>query len=127
VASNRVPAEVLVTIDSLGDRDPALAANPDLPVTFVFNREALAKLQLSSKRLHFYVETLQDLAKRRDLTVLLGDPYEHAKTRDVAVTYAPVPSFAKFGQVAELHPWPWLRRPHARNIQSFSAWRQNLG
>jgi deoxyribodipyrimidine photo-lyase len=125
-ASNRVPSEVLLTIDSLGDRDPALAANPDLPVTFVFNREALAKLQLSSKRLHFYIETLQDLAQRRDLTVLLGDPYEYAKTRDVAVTYAPVPSFRKFSNIAELHPFEWLRTPHAKNIQSFSAWRRSI-
>jgi deoxyribodipyrimidine photo-lyase len=124
--SDRVPTEVLLTIDSLGDRDPALAANPDLPVTFVFNREALAKLQLSSKRLHFYIETLQDLATRRDLTVLLGDPYEYAKTRDVAVTYAPVPSFRKFSNIAELHPFEWLRTPHAKNIQSFSAWRRSI-
>jgi deoxyribodipyrimidine photo-lyase len=115
-----------LTIDSLGDRDPALAAHPDLPVTFVFNREALAKLQLSSKRLHFYLETLQDLAERRDLTVLLGDPYGYAKTRDVALTYAPVPSFQKFKNIAELHPFQWLRTPHAKNVQSFSAWRRSI-
>jgi len=124
---NGTPKEVLLTVDSMGDADPALAANPDLPVVFVFNRAALAKLQLSSKRLHFYIETLQDLATRRDLKVYLGNPYDYARENPVAVTYAPVPSFAKFGQVAELHPWPWLRRPHARNVQSFSAWRNNLG
>ena len=84
-------------------------------------------MQLSSKRLHFYIETLQDLAERRDLKVYLGSPYDYALENSVAVTYAPVPSFAKFGQVAELHPWPWLRVPHDRKIQSFTAWRQHLG
>ncbi len=121
------PKEVLITIDSMGDSDPALVANPDLPVVFVFNRDALAKLQLSSKRIHFYLETLQDLATRRNLKVYLGDPYEYAQENPVALTYAPVPSFAKFGEVAELHPFPWLRTPHDRNIQSFTAWRQKLG
>lgn len=121
------PAEVLITIDSLGDADPALVANPDLPVVFVFNRDALAKLQLSPKRIYFYLETLQDLATRRELKVYVGSPYDYARENSVAVTYAPVPSFAKFPQVAELHPFPWLRSPHDRNIKSFTAWRQNLG
>jgi deoxyribodipyrimidine photo-lyase len=124
--TDRAPTEVLLTIDSLGDRDPALNAHHDLPVTFVFNRESLEKLQLSSKRLHFYLETLQDLARRRNLTVLLGDPYEYAKTRNVALTYVPVPSFRKFSNIAELHPFQWLREPHDKNIQSFSAWRRNI-
>jgi len=127
VIRNSSPKEVLITIDSMGDSDPALAANPDLPVVFVFNRDALAKLQLSSKRIHFYLETLQDLATRRNLTVYLGSPYDYAKENPVAVTFAPVPSFAKFENLAEVHPYPWLRSPHHRNIQSFSAWRSKLG
>jgi deoxyribodipyrimidine photo-lyase len=121
------PEEVLITIDSMGDSDPALVANPELPVVFVFNRDALAKLQLSSKRIHFYLEILQDLATRRNLKVYLGSPYEYAKEHPVAVTYAPVPSFEKFSNIAELYPYPWLRSPHDRNIQSFTAWRQKLG
>jgi deoxyribodipyrimidine photo-lyase len=127
VIRNAEPKEVLITIDSMGDSDPALQANPELPVVFVFNRDALAKLQLSSKRIHFYLETLQDLATRRNLTVYLGNPYDYAKENPVAVTYAPVPSFEKFDYIAELHPYPWLRAPHDKNIQSFSAWRQKLG
>ncbi|MFM6965989.1 MAG: FAD-binding domain-containing protein [Rhodoluna sp.] len=126
VEKRRVAKEVLLTIDSMGDADPALSANPDLPVVFVFNRPALRKLQLSSKRIHFYIETLQDLAERRKLTVYLGDPYEYAKNHDVAVTYAPVPSFRKFENLAEVHPFPWLRLPHEKNVQSFSSWRRNL-
>lgn len=126
VVTNSEPSEVLLTIDSLGDSDPALVANPDLPVVFVFNRLALEKLQLSAKRIHFYLETLQDLAQRRNLTVYLGDPYQYAKENAVAVTYAPVPSFAKFEALAQLHPFPWLRPPHAGNVQSFTAWRQKI-
>lgn len=120
------PKEVLITIDSMGDADAALQAHASLPVVFVFNRDALAKLQLSSKRFHFYLETLKDLATRRNLSVYLGSPYEYAKNNAVAVTYAPVPSFAKFEQVAELHPYLWLKMPHAGNIQSFSAWRNKI-
>ena len=126
VLTNAVPTEVLLTIDSMGDADPALVANPDLPVVFVFNQLALEKLKLSAKRIHFYLETLQDLSQRRDLRVYMGSPYEYAKQHPVAVTYAPVPSFAKFESVAQLHPFLWLRKPHAGNVQSFSAWRQKI-
>jgi deoxyribodipyrimidine photo-lyase len=110
----------------LGDADPALLAHPDLPVVFVFNIEALRKLQLSSKRIYFYLETLQDLAKRRDLTIFMGSPYEYAAGNPVAVTFAPVPSFAKFENLAELHPYLWLKRPHAKSVRSFSAWRGKI-
>ena len=123
---NRTPEFVLLTVESMGDSDPALVANPDLPVVFVFNETALRKLQLSSKRIYFYLETLQDLAYRRDLQVYLGDPSEFARQNPVAVTYAPVPSFHKFTDLAEIHPYPWLKRPHGYSVKSFSAWRGKL-
>jgi deoxyribodipyrimidine photo-lyase len=126
VIEHEAPKEVLLTIDSMGDSDPALLANPELPVVFVFNAEALSKLQLSSKRIYFYLETLADLARRRELKVLLGSPYEYANQNPVAVTYAPVPSFAKFSNIAQLHPYPWLRKPHQFSVRSFSSWRQKL-
>ena len=126
VIENRPPKAVLLTIDSMGDSDPALAANPNLPVHFVFNEAALQKLQLSSKRIYFYLETLQDLATRREVTVSIGDPYTFAAENDVAVTYAPVPSFSKFTNLAEIHPYPWLRTPHTHSVRSFSAWRNKL-
>ena len=119
----RPPHRVVLTIDSLGDDDPALAAHPDLPAVFVFNREALRALQLSSRRLGFYLQTLQDLSSRRDVEVLLGDPYVYAEQHDVSVTFAPVPSFGKFRSLAEVHPYPWLRPPHAGSVRSFSSWR----
>jgi len=123
---NTAPEKVLLTIDSLGDDDPALAANPELPAVFLFNQKALAKLQLSSKRIFFYLETLQDLSERRDLSVLLGDPVEFAKDNKVAITHAPVPSFEKYQNLAEIHPYPWLKLPHASSVRSFSAWRGKL-
>jgi deoxyribodipyrimidine photo-lyase len=126
VIQHEVPTEVLLTVESLGDSDPALLANPDLPVVFVFNNEALKKLQLSSKRIYFYLETLADLAQRRELKVLIGSPHDYAAENPVAVTYAPVPSFAKFQNIAQLHPYPWLRKPHASSVRSFSSWRQKL-
>lgn len=117
---------VLLTIDSLGDADPALAANPELPVVFIFNEVALAKLQLSSRRIAFYLETLQDLSTRRHLTVYLGDPYTFTKENSVAITFAPVPSFKKFENVAQLYPYPWLKKPHSGSVRSFTSWRQKI-
>ncbi len=126
VKENKTPALVLLTVDSLGDADPAMVANPELPVAFVFNESALTKLQLSSKRIYFYLETLQDLATRQNLTVYLGDPHEFAQQNSVAITYAPVPSFAKFKDLAQIHPFPWLKSPHPLSVRSFSAWRGKL-
>lgn len=117
---------VLLTIDSLGDADPALVANPDLPVVFIFNEPSLAKLQLSSRRIGFYLQTLQDLSARRNLTVYLGDPYAFTKENPVAVTYAPVPSFEKFENLAQVFPYPWLRKPHSGSVRSFSSWRNKI-
>ena len=122
----RAPERVFLTIESLGDADPALDAHPELPATFVFNEAALRKLQLSSKRLFFTLETLRDLAKRRDLSVYVGDPAKFVAEHPVALTYAPVPSFSQFQGIAELHPYPWLVAPHAASLQSFSAWRKNI-
>jgi deoxyribodipyrimidine photo-lyase len=118
------PEYVMLTIDSLGDKDAALVAHPNLPVVFVFNEVGLRKLQLNSRRLAFYIQTLQDLATRRDLHVYLGDPYQFAQEHPVAVTFAPVPSFRKFSNLAEIYPYPWLRKPHSGSLRSFSSWRR---
>jgi len=117
------PRYVLLTIDSLGDGDPALIANPGIPAVFIFNHMALAKLQLSAKRISFYLETLKDLSCRRELNVFLGDPYLFATQNPVAITFAPVPSFKKFTQRAVTYPYPWLVYPHGKSLKSFSAWR----
>ena len=127
VVDRSTPRSVVLTVESLGDDDPALVAHPQLPVIFVFDEPALHKLQLSSKRLVFFVETLQDLAERRDVIVHLGDPREITPALDAAITWAPVPSFAKYATTAaQMHPWPWLAEPHSGSVKSFSAWRQKL-
>jgi deoxyribodipyrimidine photo-lyase len=82
---------------------------------------------LSARRLGFYLQTLKDLATRRELTVLVGDPYDYASQHNVAVTYSPVPSFMKFTRLAEIHPYLWLRAPHGGSVRSFSSWRTGLG
>lgn len=123
---NAKPEYVLLTIDSLGDADSALVAHPELPAIFIFNEEALRKLQLSSRRIGFYLETLRDLNERRKVDLYLGDPYQFAAENPVAVTYAPVPSFKKFTNLAEIHPFPWLRSPHSGSVRSFSSWRKKI-
>ena len=118
---------VWLTGESLGDRDPALRAHPDLPVVFVFDEPLLAGLQLSSKRLVFLVERLAELAATRDLELRLGPPAEELAGRSLAVTFAPVPGFRRLSariRPAVVHPWRWLCRPHGRSVRSFSAWRR---
>lgn len=125
------PAEVVwLTAESLGDDDPALLAHPDLPAVFVFDEPLLAKLRLSGKRLVFLADCLTDLAHRRPLEVVLGDPATVLAGRPLATTFAPVPGNRRLRaqlDVAALHPWPWLRRPAGGPVTSFSAWRRGLG
>jgi len=125
------PADsVWLTAESLGASDPALGAEPGLPVVFVFDEPLLGKLALSAKRLVFLVEALAELGEHRDVELMLGDPVEMLATRDVAVTFAPVPGFATradiIGPVAT-YPWRWLRRPTAGSVSSFSGWRKSVG
>ncbi len=121
-------AEVVwLTAESLGDTDPALEAHPRLPAVFVFDRPLLARLRLSGKRLVFLVETLADLAERRDLSVLIGDPVEELAGLRLAATVAPVPGWRQRADalpVVVRHPWRWLVRPHGGSVASFSAWRK---
>ncbi|MEM9174770.1 MAG: FAD-binding domain-containing protein [Myxococcota bacterium] len=123
------PEAVWLTAESLGDADPALSAHPDLPVVFVFDRDRLAGWQLSRKRLVFLVEGLAELATRRDVTLYVGDPSRVLAGRRLAATHAPVPGWRRLAEqltIAHEHPWPWLVRPHARAIRSFSAWRKGI-
>jgi deoxyribodipyrimidine photo-lyase len=129
VRSRGNPEVVWITAESLGDDDPALAANPDIPAVFVFDRRLLERIELSAKRLVFLAECLADLATRRPLEVHLGSPGEVLADRLVASTFTPVPGWRKLSRVidpVEIHPWPWLRRPHAGPVSSFSAWRKRL-
>jgi len=119
------PEAVWLTAESLGDDDPALAAHPDLPLIFVFDESLLRTLQLSSKRLVFLTDRLAELGAERSIEIHLGDPRKVLAGRPVATTFAPVPGWKRRADslvLAEIHPWPWLKRPGSGSIASFSAW-----
>jgi deoxyribodipyrimidine photo-lyase len=119
------PEAVWLTAESLGDADPALAAHPGLPAVFVFDEPVLARMRLSGTRLVFLAEALADLAARRPVRVMRGDPREELAGVRLAVTYAPVPGFARRAAALApvlVHPWPWLSRPHGGPAGSYSAW-----
>ena len=124
------PEIVWLTAESLGDGDPALSAHANLPAVFVFDEPLLGRLGLSAKRLVFLAETLADLAERRNVEIHRGSPEVVLSGRRVATTFAPVPGWrsrAALIEPVEIHPWPWLRRPHGGPLNSFSAWRKALG
>ncbi len=123
------PDVVWITAESMGVDDPALAAHPELPAVFVFDRPLLAKLQLSAKRLTFMVEILAELATIRPLEIHLGTPAEALEGRRVATTFAPVPGWRRHAAAVEpdlIHPWPWLRRPFDGDVSSFAGWYRGL-
>ena len=131
VEGDRDPEVVWLTAESIGDDDPALAAHCDLPAVFVFDRALLARLQLSAKRLVFFVETLAEIAEARSLEVHLGAPTDALAGRIPAVTHAPVPGFARLAEQLSdggvvSHPWPWLCEPTGGSVASFSAWRRSV-
>ncbi|MEH3034698.1 MAG: hypothetical protein PGN07_11905 [Aeromicrobium erythreum] len=77
----------------------------------------------------FLAESLADLAARRDVEVRLGPVADELAGRSVAVTFAPVPWFTKRSRdvaLAAVHPWPWLARPTAQRLTSYSAWRKGV-
>ncbi|MFM8862293.1 MAG: FAD-binding domain-containing protein, partial [Acidimicrobiia bacterium] len=93
VERHATPESVWLTAESLGDDDPALHDEPDLPVVFVFDAPLLERLALSTKRLVFLVDRLAELATQRSLEVYLGDPVTILRGRPLATTFAPVPGW----------------------------------
>ncbi|HEX6344446.1 FAD-binding domain-containing protein [Umezawaea sp.] len=119
---------VWLTAESLGDRDPALAAVPDRPAVFVFDEPLLARLRLSGTRLVFLAQTLGELAATRPVRVHRGRPAEELAGRSVAATWTPVPGWQRIARAVrpvEVHPWPWLIRPESFALRSYSAWRRH--
>ena len=115
------PHAVWLTAESLGDGDPALAANPQLPAVFVFDEPLLARLRLVGKRLVFLAETLAQLGAE----VRLGDPATELSGRRLAATWTYVPGWKRRAAQLDLvavHPWPWVRRPGGGSLRSYSAW-----
>jgi deoxyribodipyrimidine photo-lyase len=125
VLTSGTPMIVWLTAESLGNSDPALAANRSLPIAFVFDEPLLARLQLSGKRLVFLAERLAELGRDRDLRLTLGAPADVLADERIATTFAPVPGWKRLQKVlhlVEVHPWPWLKQPHGGPLSSFSAW-----
>ena len=119
------PTAVWLTAESLSDRDPACAAHPHLPVVFVFDEPLLRSLRLSANRLVFLTQSLAELAGSREVQLWRGRPVEVLAGMRLAATFTPVPGWrsraAKL-DVVSIHPWPWLERPRAGPIGSFTAW-----
>lgn len=129
VTGERDAEVVWLTAESLGDDDPALAAHPQLPVVFTFDRSLLVGLQLSAKRLVFLTETLAEIGGSRELEVHLGDPVDALAGRVPAVTHAPVPGHVRLTTRIDesvVHPWAWLCPPSGGSVSSFSAWRTSV-
>ncbi len=121
---------VWLTAESLGDEDPALAADATRPAVFVFDEPLLAGLQLSGKRLVFLAETLGELAAQRPVEVRRGTVTGELAGRRLAATWTPVPGWGRRAaalDVVEVHPWPWLVRPGTTSVGSFSSWRRDAG
>ena len=119
------PEAVWMTAESLGDRAPAAAAHPDRPGGFGFDEPLLRRLQLSMNRLVFLAQSVAELSTRRDVELWLGDPVEVLQGRRLTATFAPVPGWKSRAarlDVVALHPWPWLERPRAGSISSYTAW-----
>lgn len=119
------PDAVWLTAESLGARDPALAAWPTTPAVFVFDEPLLEQLRLSGKRLTFIAETLAELAEDRPVRVLLGDPVLELQGMALASTYAPVPGYQRRAaqlDVVATHPYPWTRWPDGGDVRSHSVW-----
>lgn len=124
------PEAVWLTAESLGARDPALVAWPQLPAVFVFDEPLLACLRLSAKRLVFLAETLAELAEDRPLRVLLGDPAGELRGMALASTFAPVPGWARRASALDVvatHPYPWVVRPDGGDVRSHSVWSRRTG
>jgi deoxyribodipyrimidine photo-lyase len=129
--SNSPPEFVWLTAESLGDEDPALAANPDLPAVFIFDEPLLRRLRLAYPRLVFLAETLADLARRRPVHLHRGNVADVLESQGAfAVTFTPVPGWRQAmerSHASQVHPWPWLRWPHAGSVTSFTAWSRSRG
>ena len=120
------PSRSWLTAESLGDEDPALAADPDRPAVFVFDAPLLRRLRLSGKRLVFLAETLGDLAARRPVEVRRGDAGRGAggpvARRDLRRRCPGWPSGGAPGVAAPVA----LAAPSRRwSVASFTAWVRN--
>ena len=82
---------------------------------------------VSHPRATFSVQSLAELATRREVHLWRGSPVAVLQGTPLAATFAPVPGWRSRAarlDVVALHPWPWLRRPATGSVASYSAWRK---
>ena len=123
------PSFVWITGESIGDSDPAMSYYYELPVIFIFDKELLNKLQLSTKRLNFLIDCLKEINSKRELQVYLANPEDYLQNKNFASTFAPVPKYKKITkQNIPTVEFPALRLAEPINFYptSFSSWRKKI-
>ena len=127
--SDSDPTHVWLTAESLGDNDPALDQLNGLPVIFIFDKILLKHLQISTKRISFLIDTLKEINQKKELEVILGNPFDVLKDIKFASTFAPVPKYRKITNSCP----PTLEFPANRLVEpidfypkSFSSWRNKI-
>ena len=127
--SDSDPTHVWLTAESLGDNDPALEQLNELPVIFIFDEILLNHLQISTKRISFLLDTLKEINQKKELEVILGNPFDVLKNIKFASTFAPVPKYRKITVSCP----PTLEFPSHRLVEpidfypkSFSSWRNKI-
>ena len=129
IDSGEQPEVVWLTGESLGDDDPALKNNSELPVVFVFDELLLSKLKLSSKRINFLLDTLREISHKKDLSVFIDDPKFILKEQKFAVTYACVPKYRDITSLIKPtteFPSRRLAEPISFYPKSYSSWKKKI-
>jgi len=113
----------------MGDDDPALKANPELPVIFIFDNVLLNKIQISTKRINFLLDTLKELALKRKMLVFLGDPKLILSDYKYAVTFACVPKYQEITKIIKPvveYPTVRLADPISFYPRSYTSWKKKI-
>tara|TARA_B100000902_G_scaffold386073_1_gene428237 strand:+ start:471 stop:1664 length:1194 start_codon:yes stop_codon:yes gene_type:complete len=123
------PEVVWLTGESLGDDDPAMKSNPNLPVLFIFDSVLLNHLQLSTKRINFLIDTLKELSNKKNVIVHIDDPKHILKEVKYASTYACVPKYkeiTKINQPVAEFPTQRLAEPIDFYPRSYTSWKKKI-
>jgi len=101
----------------------------ELPVIFIFDKELLLKLQLSTKRINFLIDSLKEINSKRELQVYMTNPEDYLQNKNFASTFAAVPKYKKITK----HNIPSVEFPTQRLAEpinfyptSFSSWRKRI-
>ena len=123
------PSFVWITGESIGDSDPAMSYYHELPVIFIFDKDLLSKLQLSTKRINFLIDSLKEINSKRELQVHITNPEIYLQNKNFTSTFAAVPKYKKITkQNIPSVEFPTLRLAEPINFYptSFSSWRKRI-